>query len=200
MTHKLTVILDWDGTLAASIPEGIITRPVHAARALDINLVSLNVDPDGKPVKRLLILRPYFFELILTLSAQYNLAVWSFAVSAYIRRCIEATGLNAIIKESNLIAREDMLAVDTNYKDIYLFKTRLGIRMHEVVIVDDSNGKFGLLNPINCVDVPSWNPDMRADNCLRALPEMIEQRFKVLARHGEDSLVQRRADIMRSLG
>jgi TFIIF-interacting CTD phosphatase-like protein len=199
MAHRRTIILDWDGTLAAIIPDGIITRPVHAARSLEINLVSIPLDREGKPGKYLLILRPHLYELILTLSSSYNLALWSYGVQEYILRCVNSTGLHTVFNGPNLITREDMQDLNTEYKDIYLIKNRLDIRMHETLIVDDSNASFGVLNPYNCLDIPSWTPDMRQDTCLKSLPALIEQRFDVLERLGEAELERRREIILRSL-
>jgi hypothetical protein len=199
MPYRRTIILDWDGTLAATIPDGIITRPVHAARAMEINLVSIPLDREGKPGRFLLMLRPNLFELILTLSSAYNLALWSFGTAEYIERCVNSTGLHKIFNGPNMITRADMVAWKTVYKDIYLLKERLGIRMQDTIIVDDSSSTFGVLNPYNCLDVPTWVPDMRNDTCLKSLPALIEQRFEILDRISEDDLENKRAEILRTL-
>jgi hypothetical protein len=199
MENKRTVILDWDGTLGCVIPDGIITRPVHASRALGINFVSLPLNHEGKPGRYLLILRPHLFEMIFTLSADYNLALWSYAMPDYIKACLQSTGLHKIFSGPNVITRADMFAWKTQYKDIFLLKERLGIRMQDTLIVDDSHFSFGVLNPFNCVDIPTWTPDLHQDTCLKALPTMISQRFDALERLDETQLVRRREEILRSM-
>jgi TFIIF-interacting CTD phosphatase-like protein len=199
MDNKRTIVLDWDGTLASVIPDGIITRPVHAARAMEINLVSIPLNQDGKPGRFLLILRPHLYELILTLSASYNLVLWTFAVPEYINNCLQSTGLHKLFHGANVITRADMFAWKTKYKDIFLLKERLGIRMKDTIIVDDSHFDFGILNPYNSLDIPSWTPDMRQDKCLKALPTLIDERFVLLDRMDEDELLRRREEILSSL-
>jgi hypothetical protein len=199
MQRRHTVILDWDGTLAAVIPDGIITRPVHALRAMEINLISLPLDHEGKPGRYLLILRPHLYELILTLTANYNLALWSFGAKEYVEYCVTATGLHKIFTGDNLITRADMQNWKTPYKDIFLLKSRLNLSMNEMVIVDDAHATFGLLNPYNCIDIPSWSPEMRQDKCLKSLPALIEKRFEFLIKYSEEELLQRRLDILTTL-
>jgi len=199
MDKKRTVVLDWDGTLASVIPDGIITRPVHAARALEINLISIPLDHEARSGRFLLILRPFLYELILTLSANYNLALWSYGMPEYIDRCMQTTGLHKIFNGSNVITRSDMFAWKTPYKDLYLLKDRLGISLRETVIVDDSNFNFGILNPFNCVDIPNWTPNLRQDTCLKALPTLINERFEYLELMDEADLVRRRQEILNSL-
>lgn len=199
MHQRRTVVLDWDGTLAAVIPDGIITRPVHAARALEINMISLPLDHEGKPGRFLLILRPFLYELILTLNASYSLALWSFGTREYVERCLQFTGLHKVFNGLNVITRAEMQDWGTRFKDIYLLKDRLGTDMRNTVIVDDAHAAFGILNPYNCIDVPSWMPAMRQDTCLRSLPTLIEQRFDFLQRYSEEELISRRAEILASL-
>jgi phosphoglycolate phosphatase-like HAD superfamily hydrolase len=196
MQQRRTVVLDWDGTLAAVIPDGIITRPVHAARAMEINMISLPLDQEGKAGRFLLILRPFLYEFILTLNASYQLALWSFGTREYVERCLQFTGLHKVFNGPNVVTRAEMQNWDTRFKDIYLLKERLGATMQDTVIVDDAHSSFGLLNPYNCVDVPSWAPAMRQDTCLRSLPALIEQRFDFLRRYSEEDLVARRAEIL----
>lgn len=199
MSFERTIILDWDGTLATVIPDGFLTRARLANRAEELHYVTLPMNHDGRTGKFVLVLRPFLLELVLHLSAEYNLALWSYGVPDYIDLCLKKTGLHKIFSGPNVITRADMSSWNTPYKDLYRLKEHLGIRLRETVIVDDSHFSFGVLNPFNCVDIPTWTPEVLTDTALRALPTMINQRFEALARLDEAELERRREEILRSM-
>jgi hypothetical protein len=96
-----------------------------------------------------------------------------------------------------VITREKMAAMHTDLKDLHAL--RKVSPLHETLIVDDSNEMFGILNPFNCIDAPTYSLNT-ADHFLDVLPLLIDFHFQnVLSRHTEEQLLALRKDIIQAL-
>lgn len=195
---KKTVVLDWDGTLATSFSMLVVERQ---RRQFPKNLgepIELSISRDGAKGDYGLILRPGVKRLLKTLKEKYQVVLWSFGVDRYISECLRKTGLENSFSQHLIITREKMDRMNTDVKDLYLL-SKLS-PLNEIVIADDSNEMFGILNPFNCIDVPTYNYLDSSDHLLEILPFIIDFHFmNVLSRTTEEQLVTLRQGIVRYL-
>lgn len=189
------LIFDWDGTLAVTEAAGA-AHPIQPSAPLPS--YRLDQDINDVPGEFDLFLRPHSNEVLHALSTQYNLAIWTFAMPGYIRACLRATSLERLFPPRQVISRQEMADWKTKVKDLFLLCSRLGWEMRDTVIVDDSNTIFGVLNPFNCVDIPTWRPAQTDDKRLLALPRLVERQFDLLSRYSERDLLLRRRDLLRT--
>lgn len=195
---KKTVVLDWDGTLAVSLlMSAVETRRRRYPKELG-EPIELSMSRDGVKGDYGLILRPGVKHLLTVLRQKYQVVLWSFGVGSYINECLQKTGLANIFSQSLVITREKMDSMNTDLKDLYLL-SKLS-PLNEIVIADDSNEMFGILNPFNCIDVPTYNYLDSSDNLLEILPYIIDFHFmNILSKTTEEQLVSLRQGIIRYL-
>jgi TFIIF-interacting CTD phosphatase-like protein len=160
--------------------------------------IELSMSRDGVKGDYGLILRPGVKHLLTVLRQKYQVVLWSFGVGSYINECLQKTGLANIFSQSLVITREKMDSMNTDLKDLYLL-SKLS-PLNEIVIADDSNEMFGILNPFNCIDVPTYNYLDSSDNLLEILPYIIDFHFmNILSKTTEEQLVSLRQGIIRYL-
>lgn len=189
-TNQRIVILDWDGTLAVSVPAGYVPMSSPKRDHKLFKQFPLTIDRNGMPGRHELYLRPGVREFLGGLKSRYHLILWSFGVHEYIRQCMEQTHLRKYFHQ--IIDRETMMNARMEIKDIY----RLKAPMNQMVIVDDSNDMFGLLNPFNCIDIPTWNLD-KNDHVLKWFPKAVDFHFDYILKEITDAeLLQTRMNLI----
>ena len=185
------VVLDWDGTLGYS---SLLNKKEDDVSSLDIistfvKIISL--DRNGIKGKTALFLRPNAESFLRRMAQKYNLILWSFGTKDYIEECMDVTGLGVFFQK--IIFREMMRH---QMKDLF----HLNIPMNRVVIVDDSNDAFGVLNPVNCIDIPSWSPYFEDDSILNIMDVLVNYHFKnIMAQYDKHDLEKKRIEIIRNL-
>jgi hypothetical protein len=182
---RQTVVLDWDGTLAYSHQPTSLNDDKLPGRS---PTAVLGIDRNGLPGTTHLFLRPHSGKLLAQLAQRYDLVLWSYGVTDYIAQCLQATGLGE--RFERIITRELM---PVPIKDLAALQPDLT----KIVIVDDSNDSFGLLNPVNCIDVPSWDPTIGDDRVLPAVVKLVELHFgRVLRHYSNEKLHELRQQVL----
>ena len=183
------LILDWDGTLAYS---SLITKKEDE----DLNMLptfvnTLSVDRNGTVGETALFLRPNAKDFLQKISQKYNLILWSFGTKKYIKECMESTGFASFF--SRIVVREMM---KYQIKDLF----NLNIPLNKIAIVDDANDTFGILNPVNCIDIPSWSFHFQDDSILKVMDILINYHFKnIMAQYDRHDLEKKRMEIIQNL-
>jgi hypothetical protein len=168
--NQRVVVLDWDGTLAVSVPAGYFPTSNSKREHKLFRQYPLTIDRNGMLGKQELYLRPGIQEFLSGLRPRYQLILWSFGVAEYLRQCMEQTHLHKYFHQ--IIDRETMMNAGMEIKDLY----RLRGSLEQIVIVDDSNDMFGMLNPFNDIDIPTWHLDYD-DQILKWFPKVIDFHF-----------------------
>jgi hypothetical protein len=197
--NQPTVVWDWDGTLAETIPDRAFSRFVRGLFGKKDNALSLGINREGKAGHFLLYVRPGVRELLDLLQVHYQLVLWTYAVPDYIHACLHASDLKDFFPADRIITRADMQAWNAHYKDLFLLNQRFYAPLDQTVIIDDGNAEFGLLNPYNCIDIPAWNHTQLQDMSLMSVPKLIEQRLAYIASRGEEELKKHRASVLSTI-
>ena len=148
----------------------------------------VDTDMNGLRVRTAVVLRPGAVDMIGTLSEDYEVAIWSFGVEDYVRPAADQIGITGLLKQ---IVTRDESAEGLVPKDLY---AKFG-NLEHIVIVDDMNHAFGILNPDNAVDIVTWNafaPLAFDDAELYEVPERTRQRFELLKGRNEELIGKRR--------
>ena len=194
-TTTKTVVLDWDGTLACSFHHRDLlaaTSELRLTTAIEPDAM-VDTDMNGLPVSTAVVLRPGARDMIGTLSDDYNVVIWSFGVDDYVRPAVDQIGVTGLLKQ--IVTREES-ADGLVPKDLY---ARFG-NLEHVVIVDDMNHVFGVLNPDNAVHIRTWNalaPLAFEDAELHKVPELAQRRFEFLKGRNEELIRKRQGIISR---
>lgn len=201
---KPILVVDWDGTLAFSesvdpdnqyypMPleeDGSPPRHDAGINNLKGQSATLSIDRNGVVGETRLFIRPYAFNFLSRMSKYYRLVLWSYGVEEYIRQCLIVSRMRTlfekvIVRENMRIPLKDLAAIE---KDLT-----------HIAIVDDSNATFGLLNPYNCINVPSWFPAMEDDRVFNVLPLVVDFHFQyVLRKRSTRQLLDLRNNALRS--
>jgi TFIIF-interacting CTD phosphatase-like protein len=185
------LVLDWDGTLAYSVL--LAAGEVDEANVNKIPTFKgmLSLDRNGTEGMTALFLRPHIKSFLKMTSEKYNLVLWSFGTANYIAECMEMTGFS--IYFSKIIVREMM---KYPIKDLFY----LNLPLNKIAIVDDSNNTFGILNPMNCIDIPTWLPYYDGDRVLKVMDVLIQYHFKnIMSQYDKYNLESKRNDIIRKI-
>jgi hypothetical protein len=125
------------------------------------------------------------------MSSKYRLVLWSYGDSGYIAQCLSLTRFKPYFR--GIISRQNMVAP---VKDLYALDPDLT----NIAVVDDSNNPFGMLNPYNCIDIPSWSAGNVSDTILNVMPSLVDFHFnEVLAKRNIDDLLSLRMYIIAAL-
>jgi TFIIF-interacting CTD phosphatase-like protein len=182
------LVLDWDGTLAYS---ALLSEQSET----DLNqfptfVRALSLDRNGTEGPTALFIRSKAKNFLKRISKEYNLILWTFGTQKYIKDCMQATGFDKYF--TKIIFREMM---KQPIKDLFQLK----VPLNRVAILDDSNDTFGILNPVNCIDIPSWYP-YDEDTILDVIDTVIHYHFKnILSQYSSHDLENRRTEIIRTL-
>lgn len=189
---RANVVLDWDGSLAVSFPRADL--PGVLASGLDA--FPLSFDTEGVAEEMAVALRPHTLATLNSLASQYNLFIWTYGMPAYIRDCLAVSSLGTLFPADKVFSRADMYRWRTGFKDLFLLCDQAGIPLTRTVMVDDAHFHFGRLNPVNCVDIPTWDLDKVGDTKLLLLPAQIEAQLAILSRYTEEELLQIRMEYL----
>lgn len=151
-TATKTVVLDWDGTLACSFHHSdLLAATLELGLAPPIESDAMvDTDMNGLRVKTAVVLRPGAVDVIGALSEDYDVVIWSFGVEDYVRPALDQIGVTGLLTET---VTRDEAADGLVPKDLY---ARFG-NLENVVIVDDMNDVFGVLNPDNAIRIRRWS-------------------------------------------
>lgn len=181
--------MDWDGTLACSLSLKDILYSKYDFNIKKFKTKKLSLNERGEYGRFFIFLRPYVIHFLDQVSKEYTLYLWSYAVRNYITQCLRVLNVAYYFEDRIICANAEKMAP----KDLLLI-TKTDLR--SIIIIDDRNEIFSILNPYNSINVVSWHPAQENDSIFLDMFSVIKMKFDFLANFPED-LVEIRQNILK---